>query len=159
MGRNPLSGDRTLKEFRVYTGRPSPSADNKSYSAWRALTADWEKNGVTVVSRALSYPPNCPRERPREKGIDVNLAVDFVAGAVDGAFDVGVIFSTDRDLLPALEFVSGHPELRVVGEAAARWVPGANAPLTIKGRSIWCHGLDAKDYQLIRDTTSYVRGR
>jgi hypothetical protein len=51
-----------------------------------------------------------PGEKPGEKGIDVALTIDFAVMAVRGEFDVGVIFSTDTDLKPALEFVAGLGE-------------------------------------------------
>lgn len=46
-----------------------------------------------------------PTDKAEEKGIDVALAIDFVAMAVEDKYDVGVIASCDTDLRPALEFV------------------------------------------------------
>ncbi len=104
--------------------------------------------------RTLRYRPGLP---PEEKGIDVSLAIDFAAGAVDGAFDVGIIFSTDTDLVPALEFVLDRPQLNVTPEVAAWWGDGANAPLAVSGESIWCHRLGAEHYERVRDRRVYVR--
>ena len=73
---------RTVNEVRVYAGRPSQHRDPKGYAAARRQTARWEANGITVIERTIRYPPNYPSHPPEEKGIDVSLAIDFVAGAV-----------------------------------------------------------------------------
>jgi uncharacterized LabA/DUF88 family protein len=44
-----------------------------------------------------------PEQPAEEKGVDVALGIDFVRLAVRGAHDVGVLMSTDTDLVPALE--------------------------------------------------------
>jgi NYN domain len=58
---------------------------------------------VTVVQRPLRYPKAWPAEKAQEKGVDVALAVDFVVMAVTRVYDVGILVSTDTDLVPALE--------------------------------------------------------
>ncbi len=146
--------DRELVDVRVCLGRPSQQQDARGYAAGRRQIAVWEKQGVTVVPRTLRYRPGLP---PEEKGIDVSLAIDFVAGAVDGAFDVGIIFSTDTDLVPALEFVLKRPRLNVIPEVAAWWGDGANAALAVSGSSVWCHRLTEEHYQRVRDRHVYVR--
>ena len=60
---------------------------------------------MTVITRDLRYPPDWPRRPAQEKGIDVALAVDFVMMAARGEYDVGILFSSDTDLVPALEAV------------------------------------------------------
>ena len=146
--------DRTVVDVRVYWGRPSQERDPKGYAASRRQVAVWEAQGVSVVTRTLRYRGSAVP--PREKGIDVSLAIDYVAGAVDGAFDVGIIFSTDTDLVPALEFVLERPHLGVTPEVAAWWVDGANPPLTVGGAPPWCHRLMRDDYQQVRDRRVYV---
>jgi len=44
-------------------------------------------------------------ERTREKGIDVKLAIDLMAGAVDDKYDTAIIVSSDSDLTPAMDWV------------------------------------------------------
>ena len=91
----------SLSEVRAYTGRPDPEKDPKTYSAHMKQCAEWQRTGVNVIHRQLRYPPDWPAQRAQEKGIDTALAIDFVAMAVDGHYDVGVIMSTETDLLPA----------------------------------------------------------
>ena len=154
--RPPPGSARTLSEVRVYTGRPDSSRQPKAYAAHMRQCAAWEKAGVVVVARTLRYPPAWPTERPREKGIDVQLAIDFVAGAVDGRYDVGVIVSTDTDLRPALEFVSHRFQGSPRAESAAWRAPGANKAIVAAGpHPTWCHYLDSADYAAVRDSVDY----
>lgn len=161
--------DRELQEVRVYRGLPSPNFDAKSYAASRRQSAGWERLGkVTAVSRPLRYPkgwPNShdPNDKPGEKGIDVSLAIDFVAMAVRGEYDVGIIFSADTDLRPPLEFVFGVAEdagtyYPRAETAAWRPLPGRPAPrLSLPGKNVWCHMIDKTGFDTVADVVDYNR--
>jgi len=41
----------------------------------------------------------------REKGVDVKMAVDLVAGAFEDKYDTAVVVSSDTDLIPAIKHV------------------------------------------------------
>lgn len=41
----------------------------------------------------------------REKGIDVKIATDMIAGAVDSKYDTAIIVSSDTDLVPAIDWI------------------------------------------------------
>jgi uncharacterized LabA/DUF88 family protein len=49
----------------------------------------------------------------REKGIDVKLATDLIAGAVDDRYDMAVVVSSDSDLTPAIDWVRMRKKKRV----------------------------------------------
>jgi len=94
--------------------------------------------------------------RAEEKGIDVALAIDFVALAIDGAYDVGIIASTDTDLRPAIEYVlhkfhSGSPRAEVTSWSSAT----SPRRLSIPGTNIWCHWLQRGDYDQVADPADY----
>jgi len=94
-----------LKQMRVYRGIPSNQRDSRGYGAVRKQTAAWVRSSpekIHVYHRPLQYLDGMA---PREKGIDVQLAIDFVVMAVKGDYDVGVLFSADTDLVPALDAV------------------------------------------------------
>ena len=153
----PGGTQRLLAGVRVYSGRPDPHKDPTTYGAHLRQCARWEANGAQVITRPLRYLPGWPRQRAEEKGIDVALAVDFVALAVDAAYDVGVVMSTDTDILPALEFThERYPDLRHV-EVAAWRSPGNNRRLSLTGSNIWCHWLNRIDYEAVADATNYNR--
>ena len=146
-----------LLEVRIYTGRPDPRKDPKTYAAHMEQCAQWQRDRVTVVHRELRYPPGWPAHRAQEKGIDTALAIDFVTMAVDGVYDIGVIMSTDTDLLPALEFTRcRYSGVRHVAVAAWR-SPHSNRRLSIPGSNIWCHWLHRADYDAVADMTDYNR--
>lgn len=145
----------SLHQVRVYTGRPDATKEPITYAAHSKQCAAWQKDGVEVIFRTLRYPRDWPTSKPQEKGIDVALAVDFVAFAIDGQYDIGIIASTDTDLKPALEYVS----LKCVGRChvqVAAWTsPKTNSRLSILGGAIWCHWLNESDYNCIADLTDY----
>lgn len=142
---------RTLEQVRVYTGRPDSSRDSRTYGAHMRQCAAWENAGVAVVHRRLRYPPGQP---PQEKGIDVQLAIDFVAGAFDDTYDTGIIFSTDTDLLPALEFVATRYADKAVETAAWR-ARGWRSELRLQSPRTWCHRLGLAEFRTVRDLTDY----
>ena len=86
-----------------------------------------------MITQGLRYPPTWPTDPAQEKGIDVALAIDFVRLAITGAYDVGVMMSTDTDLLPALRFVYDH-DLGVIHAAVAAWgIPTDSRRLRLPG--------------------------
>ncbi len=157
VSRAPAGASRVLHEVRIYTGRPESTKQPKAYGAHMRQCAAWQKAGALVFSRTLRYPFDWPTSKAEEKGIDVALCVDFVAGAIEGAYDVGIICSTDTDLRPAIEYVSQKFPASPRAEVAAWKSPTANRAISIRGtRRIWCHYLDLADYQSIEDTTNYT---
>lgn len=144
-----------LQEVRIYTGRPDGRKDPRSYGPHMRQCMSWEANGVTVVPRALRYPQDWPQEKPQEKGIDVTLSIDFISLALDNAFDVGVLFSSDTDLVPAIEFVLERCKARP--EVAAWWRGQGRSPrLHVQASTrVWCHWLDESDHRRVEDTVDY----
>ena len=143
-----------LHDARVYTGRPDPRLDPRTYAAHMKQCARWESDGASVIWRLLRYPPRRTGLPAQEKGIDVALCIDFVTMAIDGLFDVGVIMSTDTDLLPALEFTRNrYAGVRHV--AVASW--SGRRRLSLPDGNIWCHWLSRADYAAVADNTNYNR--
>lgn len=153
--RPPPNTIRSLEEVRVYTGRPDSTKEPETYAAHMKQCLAWRRAGATVVARPLRYPPDWPNSKAQQKGVDVALAIDFVAYAIDGKYDIGVIASTDSDLIPALEFVQRRfaPPCRV--EVVAWTSPRSRNRLSIPRSSIWCHWLDRNDYDSVSDLTDY----
>lgn len=116
---------------------------------------------MSAITRPLHYRPirweaGAPVEwEPREKGIDVLLAVDLVRGALNDEYDVAVLVSADSDLVPAAEAVLDSGKWL---EFAA-WIPDTGyAPhLRVKGRQTWCHFLTRRDFELVSDRNDYTR--
>ena len=113
----------------------------------------WERAGATVITRPLQYLPG---RKPQEKGIDVQIATDFLAGAYEDQFDIGIIFSADTDLLAPLQQVAGSAHIKAQAEVAAWRSDSYRQRLYPKPPlHLWCHFLDADDYDSVRDLTDY----
>jgi uncharacterized LabA/DUF88 family protein len=141
-----------LTEVRVYRGRPNPERQPGAARANDRQTAAWERaERVTVIRRNLQYPQQYPTVPATEKGIDVAIAVDMIRLAMSGDMDAAILFSCDKDLLPAVEMIWDYPSCHI--EVAA-W---AQAPrLRISGTQLpWCHTLSQADFHHVRDTFDY----
>ena len=117
-----------LAGVRVYRGRPSQRRDARSYSAFQRQTLAQIRRGsglVSVVARDLRYPSAWPASQAQAKGIDVALAVDFVLMCARREYDVGILFSSDTDLVPALEAVVSLRPGEPPGCEVAAWAPPA----------------------------------
>jgi uncharacterized LabA/DUF88 family protein len=151
-----------LAGVRLYRGRPSKRRDPRSYAAFRRQTAKQVSRGegiVTVVARDLRYPQDWPRRPAQEKGIDVALAVDFVMMVARCECDVGILFSSDTDLVPALEAVIAlRPGDPPACDVAAWAAPGGRPrSLSVRAARIRRHLLGESDYCAVADPTDYTR--
>ncbi len=125
--------ESSLVGVRVYRGQPNPIFQPESAAASDRQARVWTRSDeMTVVRRQLRYPKAWPHLPAQEKGIDVALAVDFVRLALQRAYDVGILFSSDSDLLPAVETVL---ELKLARIEVAAWtntfrlrLPGTTLP-------------------------------
>ena len=144
---------RKLVQVNIYSGLPGSSRNPKGYAASRKQFKRWEsatsKSGpkIEVCTRPLDYRTGYPRE----KGIDVLLALDLAFSAADKDFDVVVLFSGDSDLLPALE--RAHA-VGVTCEVAA-W-KGGGRQLPKKDYIKWEHRLYKRDYEQVHDPFNYL---
>lgn len=149
---------RSLAGVRIYRGLPDAHRDPRGYSACSRQCERWRRQpDTTVITRALLYPRGWPKQKAREKGVDVALAIDFAAMAVRGEYDVGILVSVDTDLKPALEFISALPGPTPRCEVAAWSEAGRHSRrLSLSARKIWCHWLSQADYRSMADTTNYA---
>lgn len=155
--RGVLGANRELVDVRVYSGRPNPDYDPKTHRAHMQQCAVWEQAGAKVITKPLQYLEGEP---PREKGVDVQIAMDILIGAYERTYDVGILFSADTDLLPPLQFVVSSNQVSARVEAAAWRSSRHQSRLSLpEPYRLWCHYLRYEDYQLVRDPTPYARRR
>ena len=87
------------------------------------------------------------------------LAVDLVRfGLIEKSFDVGIVASTDTDLIPALEAIVESPDVRTRGWPRVEvmtWAPNRKQ-LRLASKRLWCHRLDRAQYERVRDRTNYA---
>ena len=144
-----------LTRLRIYTGRASQHHDARTYAANRRQFAAWTKgNGdlVEVIARTLDYKLG----RPREKGIDVQLAIDMVRTTLfEDEHDVAVLVSADTDLLPAIELIAQRQGTAAIGVATWEGPYWAPSPLTLRGVTIRQHQPTRRVYDQLADPTDY----
>jgi hypothetical protein len=153
-----VDASRELVSVAVYRGEPSPKHSPKGQAACQRQVRYWDSQALVRPStRPLKYYTHQDRSgnqtwEPREKGIDVRIALDMAQGAMRDDYDTCVLFSGDTDLVPAIE------EVRLAGkrcEVAAWKSPHAYSPrLSLPG--LWCHWLDEVDYGLVWDDIDYT---
>jgi uncharacterized LabA/DUF88 family protein len=119
-----------LAGVRFYTGIPDAADNARWHHFWTAKLAAMGRQGVVVFSRPLRYRSRTVRLPDgtssvvltgEEKGIDVRIALDVIAGAHRGDYDVALILSQDQDLSEVAT------EIRVIGREQNRWIKIASA--------------------------------
>jgi len=119
-----------LARVRFYTGVPSAQDDPRWNHFWNAKLAVLGTRNVVTFSRPLRYQNTrikLPDGREHtvlvghEKGVDIRLALDVVRLALDGAFDVALLFSQDQDLSEVAD------EIRQICRRYDRWIKAASA--------------------------------
>jgi hypothetical protein len=137
----------TAAAVRAYRGRPDPVHQSRVTASNDAQAAQWARDRrVQVIRRQLVYR-NWPNLPPVEKGIDVAIAVDLMRLAFRHQYDALVLFSSDSDLLPAVEAIV---QLRLTHVEVACWRGGNQ--LRLPGTSLpWCHSLTEKDWDAVVD--------
>ena len=131
--------------------------DSKTYAANRRQFAKWQNSSpcLSVFARTITYRG----ATHVEKGVDVALAIDLVRCALfDDACDIAILFSSDTDLLPALELISTRkgPTLPLKSRHGA--VRGNHPPLDIPHARLRQHRLEHKIYRRVEDRTDYNLG-
>jgi len=124
--------DRELTQVRFYTGIPRIRKDRFWYLWWMSKVKSHSEQDERFLCylRYLAYhveevdykdpvtgeTKTESIEVPREKGVDVRIALDIINLAFRDKYDVAVIFSQDRDLTEAIK------DLREAREASDRWI-------------------------------------
>jgi hypothetical protein len=147
---------RSLEGVRIYCGLPDPVKQPQGYAATSRQIGKWGSDPrVRVFARPLTYPRNWPTEPPRQKGVDVWLAVQYLGMAIRRQYDVGILISRDTDLVPALE------EVQAIGGQCAcevvTWAPNSVTAgrLRTPGHPLWCHYIDRAGVEAIKDSRDY----
>ncbi|MDP8225408.1 MAG: NYN domain-containing protein [Candidatus Lernaella stagnicola] len=105
----------------VYSSYDSLKPNDMSMKAWLTNTVGSFDGFIIKIfeRRPASFPhcPNCDKDildcpncntklrRTVEKGVDTAIVTDMLQHAVDDNYDYGVLLSSDRDFIPAVEFI------------------------------------------------------
>lgn len=115
-----------LSQARFYTGVPPVERDRYWHEFWTKKTLRMRRAGVIVVTRPLRYTEKLLEDGrhqsiPREKGVDVRIAIDVLTLAFKNALDVALLFSQDQDLAELAT------EIRALSQRQGRWLKIASA--------------------------------
>jgi len=76
------------------------SKSQKMVESQQKLLSALENNGYEIKRGKIVYD-----NKIREKGVDVQIAIDLVIGAVEDMYDTAVVVSSDTDLIPAIKYI------------------------------------------------------
>lgn len=107
---------------RFYTGVPNQRFNPMWAGYWANRILAMKRAGIITTTRPLQYSNEDVVVdgvaktvlTPREKGIDVRLALDIVSCALSEQYNVAVIYSQDQDLCEAVD------EVRKIAKKAGR---------------------------------------
>lgn len=117
--------NRQLSGIYFYTGLPSAKDDPFWNRFWSKKLAVLRTRGVKTYGRELRYHKTkitlsdgtvTYAVSPKEKGIDVRLALDAVRLARENQLDVAVIFSQDQDFTEVVK------EIKRISIQQSRWI-------------------------------------
>lgn len=149
--RDPAQKDAVLAGVHVFRGQPSNRHEPRMYAATQAQKAEWTRDPrVQVTYRTLRYA-NKPNVPPREKGVDVLVALTLVKLAELRTYDVVVLAAHDTDLEPALEMAVAADSCKI---ETAGW-EGCKR-LRIPDRRLWHTALTGADFVQARDRRQYL---
>ncbi len=99
-----LARERGIASKNYYIGivRNYDQSDKsqKMVESQQKLLSGLENEGFEIKRGRVVYD-----NKIREKGVDVQIAIDLVIGAVENNYDTAIIVSSDTDLIPAIRYV------------------------------------------------------
>ena len=152
----------SIEQIRIYTGIHTPQRNRHQNAVMNRRMMAWiADDRVEVFPRSLSYRGS---DGPgREKGVDVELAVDMVELALDGRYDTLVLASADSDLVPAIDLVARRfPEKRIITlgyEAEPGFQNEAPAPIDITGGGAIRRLITKRDFEPMADRRNFNEAR
>lgn len=99
-----LSRGRTVVSKTYYIGivrnHDNKSKSQKMVESQQKFLIGLENKGYEIKRGRIVYDNEI-----REKGVDVQIGIDVVIGAVEDRYDIAIIVSSDTDLIPAMRYI------------------------------------------------------
>ena len=99
-----LARNRIISSKTYYIGivrnHDNSVQSQKMVESQQKLLSGLENEGYRVKRGRIVYD-----NKIREKGVDVQIAIDLVIGAVENNYDTAIVVSSDTDLIPAIRYV------------------------------------------------------
>ena len=106
-----LNRDERLSYIGYYVGAIRDTKRTKDHEKTLELLKNQQKLFEQLRYQKIDIVKGYLLERDGkyfEKGVDVRLAVDILAMAQGKKYDVGIVISSDTDLIPAIQAAQGH---------------------------------------------------
>lgn len=146
-----------LVRVSVHRGLPSQRYDREGYAANRRQAAAWMNENQEIVVprlRPLRYSRSAD-DPPREKGVDVELAISAVEWTLTGRCNVAIIFSHDTDLVPVVEALSRLARPESV-ETASWTSPTFNQRIRTRP-PVYHHSISEAEFSRVETRINYAR--
>ena len=99
-----LARGRKISSKSYYIGvvrnHDNSAKSQKMVESQQKLLSGLENDSYEIKRGKIVYD-----NKIREKGVDVQIAIDLVIGAVENNYDTAIIVSSDTDLIPAIKYV------------------------------------------------------
>ena len=164
--RHPNEDPLMLHNVFVYIGEPDRDKgstqerkriNRMEHAEFQRRRSAWRRSGVVTRSAILAYDPAGVVRA--EKEIDSKLVIDFVTGAIAREYDVGIIFSADRDFVPAIEYVRESHSAHCRADIAAWGTIADGKFMRPRGLAPVRHFVSRSDYRQVADERDYRRSR
>lgn len=139
-----------LTEIHVFRGWPSRRNEGTQHARVQRQASNWTRDRrVKMHLRTLQYPRDWPDEPAKEKGVDVELAIEVVRSGITSTADVVIVATRDTDIVPALDLVSASTSAVV---ELATWdgqseLKLASRPRVVRlGRAAFSRSRDTRNY-------------
>lgn len=111
---DPRSREAMSKQNILFTGLKKNEWEIKTSKLRKRTEEIPVDNRITNYEKLLQLGiQTICYERLREKGIDVKLATDLIAGAIDDKYDVAIVISSDSDIVPAIDWVRHRKDKKI----------------------------------------------
>jgi uncharacterized LabA/DUF88 family protein len=153
--RNGRRAGGQLVRVNIHRGLPSNKHDPRSYGAVRRQAQAWiSESSELVVPRLRPLRYYGKEAEPREKGVDVDMAVEAIRVVMSNRCDVAILFSHDTDLLPVIDAIAELKGLSAVETVS--WVAEGFRSRLRTQRRIYHHALAENDFLWVEDRTNYA---
>lgn len=153
---NGRGSQSKLVRVNIHRGLPSQKYSQHAYAANRRQAAAWMNEDPELVIPRLR-PLRYDRDgQPREKGVDVELALAAVEWTLTKQCDVAVVFTHDTDLVPLVEMLTRLKDKNCI-ETVSWSAPNFNQRIRTKP-PVYHHLVSQEVFARVETHVNYAHG-
>lgn len=144
-----------LVRVNIHRGLPSNKRDPRGYGAVRRQAQAWiTENPELVVPRLRPLRYHGQDAEPREKGVDVDMAIEALRFVLEERCDVAVLFTHDTDLIPAIDAIADLGGAGAV-ETVSWLAEGFRSRLRVQ-RRVYHHELERSHFAWVEQRINFA---